>query len=207
MSAEPISVPEHWSAAELLAAAWTQEDLDWENAAEGAMECFARGDSEEARSETARGVRIATDNFRDDDPRLGCSLANHGAALIAAGQGGQSGRTIADAIDVWRRCDGWVAGMTAPRSARSSLFHMRMEQRHRATYEARWRVKWGELVEEARGRVAGSGELVLVPPGEAAERLSRWRRERPAMLNDTRKLMAAAILLACRGTVPAPPVS
>ena len=29
----------------------------------------------------------------------------------------------------------------------------------------------------------------------AAESLARWRRERPAMLNDTRKLMAAAFLL------------
>jgi hypothetical protein len=25
--------------------------------------------------------------------------------------------------------------------------------------------------------------------------LARWRREKPAMLNDTRKLMAAAVLL------------
>ena len=30
------------------------------------------------------------------------------------------------------------------------------------------------------------------PAGDA---LARWRRERPAMLNDTRKLMAAALLL------------
>jgi hypothetical protein len=29
----------------------------------------------------------------------------------------------------------------------------------------------------------------------ATEALARWRRERPAMLNDTRKLMAAAFLL------------
>jgi hypothetical protein len=28
-----------------------------------------------------------------------------------------------------------------------------------------------------------------------AESLVRWRRERPAMLNDTRKLMAASFLL------------
>ena len=27
-----------------------------------------------------------------------------------------------------------------------------MEQRHRGTYEARWRVKWEELVNEARGK-------------------------------------------------------
>jgi hypothetical protein len=191
-------VPENWSDTELVAAGWRPEDLAWEKAAETAMERLSAGDEEEARLQTASGVRIATANFAADDPRLGCSLANNGAVLIASGRGELSGRTIADAIGVWRRCDGWVAGMTAPRVARSSLFHMRMEQRHRPTYEARWRVKWAELVEEARGRIAGPDEMALISATEAAERLVRWRRERPAMLNDTRKLMAAVLLLACR---------
>ncbi len=196
-------MPEDWSDAELISAGWKPEDLAWEGAAEIAMERLSAGDEETARSQIASAVRIATANFADNDPRLGCSLANHGAALVAAGKGAQSGRTIADALDVWRRCDGWVAGMTAPRVARSSLFHMRMEQRHRPTYEARWRVKWAELIEEARGRVAGLDATALISATEAAERLARWRRERPAMLNDTRKLMAAVILLACRKSDPA----
>jgi hypothetical protein len=33
------------------------------------------------------------------------------------------------------------------------------------------------------------------PAGTASDASARWRRERPAMLNDTRKLMAAAFLL------------
>ena len=85
--------------------------------------------------------------------------------------------------------------MTAPRMARSSLFHLRMEQRHRPAYEERWQVKWHELAAEARGRIMDSGHT-LVSGEEAAALLARWRRERPAMLNDTRKLMAAVILLA-----------
>jgi hypothetical protein len=40
---------------------------------------------------------------------------------------------------------------------------------------------------------------LIVSPGvrvaTAADAFARWRRERPAMLNDTRKLMAAAFLL------------
>ena len=79
--------------------------------------------------------------------------------------------------------------------ARSSLFHMRMEARHRDTYRARWQVRWREIAEEAKGRLE-----VLSPAPEgldrsAADALARWRRERPALLNDTRKLMAAAFLL------------
>ncbi len=190
--------PEGWTFEQIVGAGWTEADIDWENAVEAALQCLANGDREGARTGFAHAVRIATANFADLDPRLGNSLANHGAALVEAGEEHLSGRTIADAVRVWQGCDAWVAKMTAPRAARSSLFHLRMEQRHRPTYEARWRVKWGELVEEARRQVAGPGRLMLVSEAVAAERLARWRRERPAMLNDTRKLMAAVLLLACR---------
>jgi hypothetical protein len=197
MSAGPISVPDSWSFEELLAAGWRAEDLEWENLCEAAMEHLAAGRLEDARQHLARCVRIAHASFAENDPRLGTSLFNHGAALIAAGEEKASGRTLADAALVWKHCDTWVAAMTAPRVARSSLFHMRMEQRHRATYEERWRAKWAELVAEARGQIERSGPLRLVSAEAAGERLSRWRREQPALLNDTRKLMAAVLLLAC----------
>ena len=194
----PILAPEEWSLEEIVGAGWMEADIAWERAAEAALQCIASGDRDGARREFARGVQIATANFTEPDPRLGSALANHGAALIDAGEARLSGRTIADAMRIWQGCDAWVAKMTAPRVARSSLFHLRMEQRHRQTYEARWRIKWNELVEEARRRVGGAGALMLVSEADAAERLDRWRRERPAMLNDTRKLMAAVLLLACR---------
>jgi hypothetical protein len=72
---------------------------------------------------------------------------------------------------------------------------MRMEARHRAAYRSRWLERWREIAVEATAR----NEALLASPGEhgidAGDVLARWRRERPAMLNDTRKLMAAAFLL------------
>jgi hypothetical protein len=76
---------------------------------------------------------------------------------------------------------------------------MRLEQRHRAAYEERWRVKWAELAREGRGLVGDAGPLNLVSSAEAETRLARWRRERPDALDDTRKLLAAVLLLACAG--------
>ena len=183
----------------MVAAGWIPEELEWESEAEAAMACLAAEDVAEAGARFARMVRIAHANFGGEDPRLGTSLANHGAVLVASGQAEVSGLSIRDARRIWRDCDAWIAKMTAPRVARSSLFHMRMEQRHRGEYEARWRVKWAELSAEARERVGEEGALALLSAAEAGERLARWRRERPAMLNDTRKLMGAVILLACRG--------
>lgn len=194
----PTLAPEGRTFEELAGAGWSEADMHWENTAEAGLQCLAEGDRETARTEFAHAVRIATANFVDPDPRLGNSLANHGAALVEFGDAHLSGRTVSDALRIWQSCDAWVARMTAPRVARSSLFHLRMELRHRATYEARWRVKWGELVEEARSEVIGDGRLALVSEAGAGQRLARWQRERPAMLNDTRKLMAAVLLLACR---------
>jgi hypothetical protein len=192
-----ILAPEPASFAELLAAGWTPEDLDWENQAETALACLAADDPPRAEESFARMVRIANTAFAADDPRLGTSLANQGAALVASGQAGLSGLSVRDARRIWQDADAWIFGMTAPRVARSSLFHMRMEQRHRAAYEERWRLKWAALAGEARRLVGRAGPLQLVSKSEADARLARWRRERPAMFNDTRKLIAAVLLLAC----------
>jgi hypothetical protein len=170
-------VAEEWSPAELLQAGWNESDLAWERETEAVF----------VRATTAENARA---NFVPDDPRLGTALANYGWCLAQFGKSGAGGDLFGEARRVWLKADRWLEGLRAPRVARSSLFHMRMEQRHRAAYEERWRTLWHALADEARGRLAG--EAGPVGP-EAA--LERWRRERPAMLNDSRKVMAAAILL------------
>ncbi|MGB3390646.1 MAG: hypothetical protein WBA88_22000, partial [Pseudaminobacter sp.] len=102
----------------------------------------------------------------------------------------------------WAACQGWVGKMTAPRTARSSMFHLRMERLHRPAYEERWREKGRELLAEVQSRIGGCEALVLVDPQEAGLRVERWRRERPVTLSDPRKLLGAVILLAAREDVP-----
>lgn len=188
---------ETWSVKELLQAGWSQADLDWEMTAEWTAECAARGDQALAKEKAGEAVRIARASFEPIDPRLGTALANFGLCLEQIGEGGGA-RLVGEALDVWRASGPWIANMDAPRMARSSLFHMRMELRHRETYRARWQIRWREMAEEAKARLANLGPS----PGDlgknAAEALARWRRERPALLNDTRKLMAAAFLLLSR---------
>ena len=85
--------------------------------------------------------------------------------------------------------------MDAPRVARSSLFHMRMEALHRDTYRARWQERWQGMADEAKARILALNASHGALGATGLELLARWRRERPAMLNDTRKLMAASFLL------------
>jgi hypothetical protein len=184
---------EDWSPAELIKAGWRDSDLAWECAARATVQGIAEGKPDEAAEAAALSLRIARESFAGDDPRLGTSLANHAACLGPAGKEATARTLLTEARSVWANCDSWIGKMTAPRSARSSMFHMRMEQLHRETYEARWREKWNEWASDARARLAAAGSLDATA---AIDALGRWRRECPAMLNDTRKLMAAAMLLA-----------
>jgi hypothetical protein len=188
-------VVENWSIQELLQAGWSEADLAWETTAERTAEAVAREDPTMAKDAAGDALQLARANFPSNDPRLGTSLANYGVCLSLSGQSEGSMFLWREGLNVWRQSHGWIAHMEAPRMARSSLFHMRMEARHRSTYRSRWQERWREIAAEATAR----SEALIVSRGApvvaAADAFARWRRERPAMLKDTRKLMAAAFLL------------
>jgi hypothetical protein len=187
-------VPESWSDQDLIVAGWARSELDWEEHTLAFATALGEADAEAARAQSGRSLFLAREALAGDDPRLGTALANHALSLSLAADA-SAGELLGEAAAVWRQSDQWIAAMTAPRVARSSLFHMRMEQRHRPVYEERWRTKWKELAAEARSRVPPGLPLPLPQASRAAAAGDRWRRERPDMLNDTRKLMAATILL------------
>ena len=188
-------MPENWSVRELLNAGWSEADLAWESTAERMAEAVSEKDYVRAKEEAGQALRIARADFEPIDPRLGTSLANYGLCLSLSGDSQGVASLFLKALEAWRRADPWIARMTAPRVARSSLFHMRMEALHRETYRARWQQRWRELADDAIKRLESldAPEATVGPPSD--DILARWLRERPAMLNDTRKLMAAAYLL------------
>ncbi|HSA66475.1 MAG TPA: hypothetical protein VLE24_02290 [Methyloceanibacter sp.] len=186
---------ETWSARELLNAGWIEADLAWEEAAERAADAAAHDDYMLAKDEAGKALQLARADFEPIDPRLGTSLANYGLCLSLSGHSGSVAALFREALDVWRRAEPWIARMDAPRVARSSLFHMRMEALHRDTYRARWQERWQEMAAEAKARIGALHAGRGVAGATGAESLAHWRRERPAMLNDTRKLMAASFLL------------
>lgn len=186
-------MPEHWSFQELINAGWSEADLTWESAAENTAEAVSQGDAARAKQEAGQALQIARASFEPIDPRLGTSLANFALCLSLSGDVKDAPSLFAKALANWQGAGPWIARMDAPRVARSSLYHMRMEARHRETYRARWQQRWNELASDATARLnALTANGSARPVTDAA---AVWRRERPAMLNDTRKLMAAVLLL------------
>ncbi|WP_156459942.1 hypothetical protein [Mesorhizobium sp. Root157] len=188
---------EDWTFKDLIAAGWSEADLEWERRTEDSLSALAEGRVDEARAGFANALRLARAGFAANDPRLAASLSNQ-AAAVATENGSGTGQIRAAAAQAWSACDSWIDKMTAPRTARSSMFHLRMERLHRPAYEERWRVKGRELLADVREEVCADETLEFVGRHEAAERVARWHRERPVTLSDPRKLMAAVILLAAR---------
>jgi hypothetical protein len=195
-------VHENWTFNDLVSAGWGEADLEWERLNEDALTALAYGRIDEAGNVFATSLRLARAEFTANDPRLAASLSNQAAAVAALDSDQSAGQTRAAAKQAWAVCESWVEKMTAPRTARSSMFHLRMERLHRPAYEERWRVKGRELLADVREEVCVGDALELIDREEARVRLARWQRERPVTLSDPRKLMAAVIMLAAREKRP-----
>ena len=185
---------ESWTFKELLAAGWSEHELDWERSCEDIAGAIAREDEAAAAIAAGKALRLSREHFAYGDQRLATAIANQ-AMCVSASTSEASKQLLNEACKAWSATHQWIEEMQAPRVARSSLFHMRMEQLHRATYEQNWRAKWRQIAADAKGRLGAANLQLPRYPTVAKDALAQWQRERPAMLNDTRKLLAAVYLL------------
>jgi hypothetical protein len=152
------------------------------------------GDNLELSEALQAGWSLARKTFSVDDPRLGTSLANMAFALRETGRSEAAVPLFEEARQVWDASFAWIEALKLERRARSSLFHLRMETLHRDKYEAHFRERLRRFAAEARSAVA-----VMAEGGPQPERcLPRWRSEKPPTFWDSRKLLAACLLLVSR---------
>lgn len=190
MSDGPTSAVEPPDAAALARAGWREAELVWEHVQVAAAEALASGNAEEAAEFWRTGLALARETFAADDPRLAASLANHAAGQRHAGDEAQAVQLIDEALAVWDRTGPWIAALEPERRARSSLFHLRLEAKHKGAYEHHSEARYTKLAEEGRARTLALKE----PTTEPAVDLDRWHRDRPAGYTDARKLLGAVLL-------------
>ena len=165
---------ETWSVKELLQAGWSEADLDWETGGRSGRRRLPRAATLLwQRTTRARPFASRARASSRSIPRLGTALANFGLCLDDSGGKDGGTRLFRDALDVWRASGPWIARMDAPRMARSSLFHMRMELRHRETYRARWQITLAG--DGRRGEGAARNSQVLARRSWPEARPRPWR--------------------------------
>ena len=109
---------------------------------------------------------------RHGDPRHATSLVN--LALLSDER--LAACLLEQALAAWDAAVAWVDGMTLPPRARSSLFHLRLEAKHRGAYAERERHRLKGRLDQARAwtaAVVGGRADPVRPAAIRLETLSR----------------------------------
>jgi hypothetical protein len=174
------------------AAGWRPSDLWWERLQERANSDWAAGRRRRAAWSFRLAHGLAMARFPAGDPRRATSLANIGFLARRRGDDAAAVRRYRQAVRLWSAVPGTLPTLEIRPRARSSLFHLRMELRHGDTYRANLRARLAGFVAEA-----GAALEALARGDPPPARLhARWLGEKPAVFDDTRKLLAACLLIA-----------
>ncbi len=184
-------------------AGWRRSDLIWERLMEAANAAWCAQRRISAKRLFRLAHLVAWARFRPGDLRRATAAA--GLAKIFAGEGraARAGRFQQVAQAEWRSVEDYISMLEIRPRARSSLFHLRMEARHRDIYHQNLRTRFLKFADETRdslNAIGGDG-----PPSSQRRYYSRWWGEKPAIFDDTRKLLAACLLIPDDAAVPPEP--
>ncbi|HEY9038442.1 MAG TPA: tetratricopeptide repeat-containing protein [Roseovarius sp.] len=170
------------------ASGWTRADLMWERLMEAGNEAFCAGHMPRAGRLFFYADALARGRFDTADLRRATAPAAR--AMVRLARGKDAAALLALARQGWDVAPAAVADMEIRPRIRSSLFHLRLEAKHRGQYQDNLRLRLGRITEETRETLAQIGG------GQASHRhFSRWRGEKPTVFDGTRKVLAAALLI------------
>lgn len=168
------------------AAGWCVADLEWECRQETAATFAVAGDRRDAERYWRECLTLAQSHFSADDPRLGTSLAN----VAAIPDHADAKKLLATAKEIWQLSPLWIDKMRVEQRARSSLHHLRLERHNHRVYQSNARRQLQDIAAMARALLAGEIRRTM------GEQLAQWRKEKPPVFGDSRKLLSAGFLLA-----------
>lgn len=171
---------------------WSRGDVFWESCQERAAFSWLRKKRIRAKCLWHLAYVYALLFFNAKDPRMAVSLANASLLAKRAGRESLARRRLEKALSIWATVPAWIEEMHIARRARTSLYHLRLELVHWSIYEANLRRRMRNFADEtdASLQALAGGRM---PPHR---HFARWRGEKPAIRDDTRKLLSACLLLA-----------
>lgn len=173
------------------AAGWSRADLVWERLTEAALGQWQAGQHAQALRGFRQAHLLARIAFAGSDLRRATGHANLAIAAAAQGRSARAERHQRAALTIWRGARDRIAAMEIRPRARSSLFHLRMEALHRATYHDNLRLRIARIAEET----AETLRRLTAPDGGGNRHAARWRGEKPAVHDGTRQVLGACLLI------------
>ena len=141
----------------------------WEARVRDGLAAFRAGRVDEAYAAWRSAAAIAR-AFDADDPRRAASRTHLALCHAEAGDAAKARRAFRRALGAWEAADAWVARMSVGQRARSSGFHLRMEKKHRRSYDALARAEYAKLLGAGRAAaLAGCAHLAHDPAATLEE--------------------------------------
>ena len=153
----------------------------WEARVRDGLAAFQAGRIDAAYAAWRSAAAIAR-AFDADDPRRAASRTHLALCHAESGESTKARRAFRLALQAWESAEHWVTRMALPQRKRSSGFHLRLEQKHRPSYDALARAECARLLGAGRAAaLAGAFHLARNPAAaleEAQERRAAglsWR--------------------------------
>lgn len=172
-------------------AGWSWADLTWERQMENGIAAYKGDDIQTAEILFRQADLLSRAAFPRNDLRKASVAAN--LALLAAAQGDikSAQRHQRRALRIWQSsAEKQIDDMQIGPRTRSSLYHLRMETRHRETFHDNMRIRYRKFARETEETLEHLLESSL-----PHRHYARWIGERPPVHDDTRKVMAACLLI------------
>lgn len=173
------------------AAGWARADLVWERLMEAGNSQYCEGRIAKSAALFRQADLLARLAFDGSDLRRATSAASLARMALHKGDLRRAQSLQRRALCIWQNAPEQIARMKIAPRARSSLFHLRMEVKHRDTFHDNMRSRFARFVAETEETL----RTLTAPAPKAHRHFSRWRGERPSMYDDTRKIMGACLLI------------
>ena len=145
----------------------------WEERVRDGLAAFQAGRIDAAYAAWRSAAAIAR-AFDAADPRRAASRTHLALCHAASGEATKARQAFRRALQAWESAETWVARMSVGQRARSSGFHLRLEQKHRPSYDALARAECARLLGAGRAAaLAGAFHLARNPAAELEEAQER----------------------------------
>lgn len=137
------------------------DEWEWEAFTVAALDAYQNGLGAQATHLWARAWETSS-SFDPDDPRRAASASNRALGWLIAGEHQKAAAGFAEAATLWDKTASWTEKMTVGPIARSSLFHLRMAERHKEAFTTVRRFRLRDLLEGAQALTQFNRAITLL---------------------------------------------
>lgn len=146
----------------------TSPEEQWETLCYEAQRAYLGGNTDQAIRHWEDSFKVLKD-IPEGDPRNIANQNNAGVVYFLTNTFDQCVRALSQTIPGWQNARNWTQSMTVDGTAKSSLFHQRLESRHQDSFNDLSRERYRQWIDGAESITAFNLAVVQIRQNKKAE--------------------------------------